>query len=284
MEGNSLLDQRNHLERAGLTYESFLVKKHKHLGETEVKVFLTKGSNVDIDFQIKIYQAIGARCTLFDLLRDHPMERSVWVPLIFNFITCGLIEIKPPDLSLVDLFDFLGDEKAALDMVSNSLTRPETGILSYPSFLYFVRHEFFRFEVYGWPLAIVLFEISKRSSQMEGKLDLVGPRESLVAIQRIELLKRPLDLICHFETTGYALLLPNTVDSSGAFLANRIMQALTAAPLSTSLDKKHLHLAFGVASIPADADSIELLIKSAKEALTRARNGDFPVVIAHRQK
>jgi GGDEF domain-containing protein len=284
MEGNGLLDQRKRLEEAGLTYESFLVKKHKQLGETEVRLFLTKGSSTDLDFQIKMYRAIGARCTLFDLLRDHPMERSVWVPLIFNLITCGLIEIKPPDLSPVDLFDFLGDEKSALDLVSNSLMRPETGILSYPSFLYFVRHEFFRFEVYGWPLTIVLFDISKRSNQIEGSFDLVGPREALVAIQRIELLKRPLDLICHFETTSYALLLPNTVDSSGAFLANRIMQALTAAPLSTSLDRKHLHLAFGVASVPADADSIELLIKSGKAALSKARNGDFPVVVANRQK
>lgn len=284
MDGNALLDQRKHLDRAGLTYESYLVKKHKHLGEAEVRVFLTKGSKIDLDFQLKIYKAIGARCTLFDLLRDYPMESFLWVPLLFNFITCELIEIKPPDAAQVDLFDFLGEGKAAVDLLANSLLRPETGILGYPSFLYFLRYEFYRFEAYGWPLTIVLFEINKRSEQIEAGYDLVSPREALVAIQRIELVKRPLDLICHFETSGYALLLPNTVASSGAFVANRIMQALLAAPLSTSIDKKHLHLAFGIASIPTDGDNIELLLNSARDALSRARNGDFPVVIAHRQK
>ncbi len=284
MEGNALLDQRKHLERAGLTYESFLVKKHQHLGEAEVRVFLTKGSKIDLDLQIKIYKAIGARCTLFDLLRDYPMEAFLWVPLLFNFITCELIEIKPPDSTQADLFDFLGDGKAAVDTLANSLLRPETGILSYPSFLYLLRHEFYRYERYGWPVTVVLFDIHKRSDQIENRYDLVGPREALVAIQRIELIKRPLDLICHFETTSYALLLPNTVASSGGYVANRIMQALLAAPLSTTLDKKHLLLAFGIASIPADADTIEQLLFSARDALNRARNGDFPIVVAHRQK
>ncbi len=284
MDGNALLDQRKHLERAGLTYESILAKKHKHLSDAELRVFLTKASNIDLDLQVKIYKAIGARCTLFDLLRDHPMESFLWVPVLFNFITCELIEIKPPSAELVDIFDFLGDGKVEVDTIASSLLRPETGILSYASFLYFLRNEFFRFEAYGWPLTIVLFDLTKRSIQFEGKIELLAPRELLVAIQRIELVKRSLDLVCHFETAGYALLLPNTTASSGAYVANRIWQTLTAAPLSTSLDKKHLRVAFGIASVPTDADNLEQLLNSGKDALNRARDGDFPVIVAHRQK
>jgi TPP-dependent pyruvate/acetoin dehydrogenase alpha subunit len=58
------------------------------------------------------------------------------------------------------------------------------------------------------------------------------------------------------------------------------MQALTATPLSANLDKKALHLAFGIASIPVDGEDIESLILAAKSALNRAREGDFPIVMA----
>ena len=209
------------------------------------------------------------------------MESSLWTPILFNFLTCGLIDIKPPDAMTRDIFGFLGEAKASVQAVEAQLLRPETGILTYPALLYLLQYEFFRYEAYGWPVTIAVFELSKRSQQLNAGLDLIGQSEATVAIKRIELLKRPLDSIAHFETLNYALLFPNTRASAGAFVANRILQALTAVPLSSELDKRNLHLAFGIASIPADGHDIESLLTAAKTALTKARDGDFQIVVAH---
>jgi GGDEF domain-containing protein len=209
------------------------------------------------------------------------METSVWTPILFNFLTCGLIEIKPPDAMARGILDFLGDAKASVQAVETQLLRPETNILTYAAFLYLLQYEFFRYEAYGWPVTIAIFDMSKRSQQLNAGLDLIGQNEAAIAIKRIELLKRPLDSIAHFETLNYALLFPNTRASAGAFVANRILQSLTAAPLSSDLDKKTLHLAFGIASIPADGHDIESVLTAARNALTKARDGDFQIVTAH---
>jgi GGDEF domain-containing protein len=280
MDGIALLDQKKRLEELGLSPESFLVKMHKRLSEGEVKVFLTKGYPVDFRVQFEVYQKIGHRCTLADLLRDRPMESSLWTRILYNFLTCGLLEIKPPETVVHEALDFLGEAKAAVEAISNQMVRPETGIYTYPALLYFLQYEYNRFESYNWPLTLVIFELNKRSTGLQGGSDNVTAQEATIAAKRIELIKRPLDVVAHFEALQYAMLLPNTTASSGAYVANRVMQALTATPLSPNLDKKALHLAFGIASIPVDGEDIESLILAAKSALNRAREGDFPIVMA----
>jgi GGDEF domain-containing protein len=281
MEGIALLDQKKHLEAEGLTHESFLVKKHKKLSEGELKVFLTKGQQVDFKIQSEVYKKIGNRCTLADLLRDKPMEPSLWTPILFNFITCGLIEIKPPEALAKDALDFLGDAKSAVLQIEGTFIRPETGIYTYAALLYFLQYEFHRFEAYGWPFTLVVFDMNRRSGASHGGSDLIATEETMTASKRIDLIKRPLDMFAHFEALHYALLLPNTSSSSGAYVANRVLQALTATPLSPALDKKNFHVAFGVASLPHDGDDIESMILAAKSALTRAKEADFPIVVAH---
>jgi GGDEF domain-containing protein len=281
MEGIALLDQRKHLEKEGLTHESFLVKRHKKLSEGELKVFLTKGQQVDFKIQSEVYKKIGNRCTLADLLRDKPMEPSLWTPILFNFLTCGLIEIKPPEALAKDALDFLGDAKSAVLQIEGTFIRPETGIYTYAALLYFLQYEFHRFEAYGWPVTLVVFDMNRRSGSSHGGSDLISTEETMVASKRIELIKRPLDMFAHFEALHYGLLLPNTSSSSGAYVANRVLQAMTATPLSPALDKKNFHVAFGVASLPHDGDDIESMILAAKAALTRAKEADFPIVVAH---
>jgi GGDEF domain-containing protein len=284
MDGLALLDKKKHLDSAGLTLESYLVKKQKKVADSELKVFLMKSADVDIAVQIEVYRKIGARCTLADLLRDRPMESALWIKILFNFLTCGLIDIKPPDATVRGLLDFMGEAKASVQAVESLCLRPETGIYTYPALLYFLQYEFFRYEAYNWPVTLVVMELSKRSQELESGLDLIGQQEAAVALKRIELLKRPLDILGHFETLNYALLLPNTRASQGAYLANRCLQAITSVPLSSGLDRRNVHVAFGIASIPADADDIESLLIAAKGALSKATEGDFPIVVAHGAK
>jgi GGDEF domain-containing protein len=278
MEGIALLDQKKHLEEAGLTYESYLFKKHKNLSESELKVFLMKGHPVDFERQVEVYRVIGQRCTFADLLRDRPMESLTWTRILYNFLTCGLIEIKPPEAVSRAVLDFLGDSQAGVQSIITSMMRPETGIYTYHALLYLLEYEFYRFESYGWPMTLVILELNKKSATTG--LDSISAQEAAVMAKRIGIVKRPLDSLAHFETIHYALLLPNTRAPSGAYVANRILQSLLATPISPAVDRKSLQIAMGIASLPADGDDIEGLIREAKNALTRAREGDFPIVMA----
>ncbi len=82
------------------------------------------------------------------------------------------------------------------------------------------------------------------------------------------------------ELLEYALLLPNTRTASAAYVANRILQTLTVTPLIKNLDKKSLKLAFGVANLPADGDSVQQLLSAARKAKDRAVEANFPLIIS----
>lgn len=288
MEGIALLDKKRHLERMGLTTDAYLVKKHRNIGDTEIRLMLSKGEDIDVNLQIEVFKTIGHKYSLNDLLRDRPMESADWIPIVFNFLTCGLIDIKPPDAVKVGALDFLGDGKAQVDVILQSMVRPETGILAYSGFLLYLQQEFFRFEAYGWPLSVVLFEMTRKkdydSNRKGGELqslyDSLPPAAVQVAAKRIEMIKRPLDILGHFEMLEYAILLPNTKTASAAYIANRILQTLTVTPLATNIDKKSLKVAFGVANLPADGETVQDLLNAARAAKEKAAVANFPLIIS----
>lgn len=288
MEGIALLDKKKHLERMGLTADAYLVKKVRNMGETEIRLMLSKGEPIDMNRQLEVFKIIAHKYSLNDLLRDRPMESAEWIPIIFNFLTCELIDIKPPDAVKVGALDFLGDGKTEVDALLEAMVRQETGVMSYSAFLMFLQHEFFRYEAYGWPLSIILFEMNRKkdhdTNQKRGDLqsmfDVLPPSAVQNAAKRIEMVKRPLDILGHYEMLEYALLLPNTRTASAAYVANRILQTLTVTPLIKNLDKKSLKLAFGVANLPADGDSVQQLLSAARAAKDRAVEANFPLIIS----
>lgn len=280
----AIRDQLSHLEKAELKPQALIIKTQENLGDNELKLLLMKNSSLDINTQILLYREMGRKFTLVQLLGKHPMSKSIWVPILFNFFTGGLIEIKPPLSANDEQLEFLGDAKAAVQALKNTFTRKETGILTYPALLYFLQYEFLRFQSHDWPLSLVVFEMSKQSPQAAGGHDLIDQQETMTALQRIAAIKRPLDHIGHFEAIDYALLLPNTTAATANQIAHQIIQVLRAEPLSNELDNKLLKLSFGIASIPAHCDNIESIIILAKKALTQAKGGHFPVILAQNEK
>jgi GGDEF domain-containing protein len=283
-EGLALLEQKRFLKNAGLSYESYLIRRHKSLSDAELKLMLTKGAQLDWNIQKEIYDYLSHKRTFTDLLRDHPMDSTLWTQVLFNFISCGLIEIRPPDTVRGGVLDFLGEAKANVQSLSSMFIRPETGIYSYEALLYFMEYEFYRFEAYGFPLALIVFEMQRKRDDGSLSTELLGGQAANMAAMRIDLVKRPLDTLGHFETADYALLLPNTKSSSAAFVANRILDSLTATPLAPGLDRTNLALAFGVASLPSDGDDLASLVYAARAAKQRARDGAFPIVLSRTPK
>jgi len=282
-DGVLLLDQKRHLKRAGLAYESYLMRLHKNLSDAELKLMLTKGAPLDFEFQRDVYQYLRHKRTFTDLLRDKPMDSSKWTALLFNFLSCGLIEIKQPDAIKGSALDFLGEARAQVQAIHESFIRPETGVYSYPALMYFMEYELHRYEAYNFPLSLIVFEIKNRR---DGGMvsDVLNSQAAGIAAMRIDLVKRPLDIVGHFEAVDYGLLLPNTTGSSAAFVANRILESLTATPLIKGVDRNTLELAFGISSLPADGDDMESLVMAAKAAKSKAKQGQFPIVLSRSKK
>ncbi|HEY9784780.1 MAG TPA: DUF4388 domain-containing protein [Candidatus Obscuribacterales bacterium] len=282
MEGVTLLDQTKYLDSAGLKMESVLVKKNTMISEEEFKARLSKGAPLDIEPQLDFYELIDNKNTLFDLLRKRPMNRMNWVPILFNLVSCGLVQItdQAPQQSRLANLKSLGIDEAAIQGVMKNLVRPETGILTYHAFVYFVDQEYLRYEYFNLPFSIVIFSMGVRKGGPTGPveaLQMLGVRR---AMQRIGLVKRQIDMVGHYETFDYGIILPNTNSAAAAALANRIVSVLMEAPLSSDMDSKNLALAFGVATVPEDCQELDKLIMMARRARDRAKQGQSRVVLA----
>lgn len=283
MEGSALLEQLRHLESAGLVYESQLVLKQKNLGDTELKLMLSKGHPLDFEWQKSIYEMLKKKRTFTDLLRDRPMDMGQWAPLLFNFIYCGILEIKEPTSARGGALEFLGEGKQTVQALKYNFIRPDTGIFSFEGLLYFMEYEFYRYDAYSWPLSLILFEVSKKRTDVGFGSEPLPAHVINTAALRIELVKRPLDCLGHFENE-FGLLLPNTRPSQAAFVANRILDALTNTPLAGDIDRRNLMLSFGVAGLPSDGEDLLSLIDAARSARNEAREGTFPIVLSRTRK
>jgi hypothetical protein len=284
-EGIQLLDQKRLLKKSGLTYESLLLRKHKDLSETEFKLMLTKGAPLDYALQKEIYDYLAHNRTLTDLLRDRPLEYTLWNTLLYNFLSCGLIEVKEPDTVRGTALEFLGEAKEQVETLASSFVRTETGIYSFEAFLFFLQYEYYRYEAYGFPLSIIVFEMKKKRQDPTMEVyDQLPPQAAAMAAMRIDLIKRPLDTLAHFEALDHVILLPNTKPSQAAFIANRIYENLTATPLDPEIDSGKLFLALGIASLPSDGEDLSHLLHAARDAKLRATQGSFPIVLSRTAK
>lgn len=286
MEGIALLDQLKHLEKAGLVYESTIIQKQKNLGEPELKLMLSKGVPLDFNTQKEVYESLKHKTTFTDLLRDRPMEQTQWAPLLFNLLYCGLIEIRPPAAARGGALDFLGESKSIIQNLAYNFIRTDTGLMSCEALLYFMEYEYYRYEAYNWPMSLVVFELMLKRTGGSGIIekDPLPVQALQTAAMRIGLVKRPLDTLAHFYGQDFAIMMPNTKASQAAFVANRVLDALTVTPLAPGIDKANLSLAFGVANLPSDGEDLESLIQSAVNAHDEAKKGTFPIVLARTSK
>src|SRR5262249_10113449 len=122
-------------------------------------------------------------------------------------------------------------DKGLIQNVMMSLRSPETGMFTYASFLYFVEQEYFRAYRSSNPMSIVVFQMRVQGPGHD------APREPLPmaalssAVRCIARVKRHVDLLAHYETHDYAVLLPNTKGPGAQVFATRVLKALMAEPL-----------------------------------------------------
>lgn len=278
MEGIALLDQVKFLNTAGLKPDSLLLRKHDRVSDEQFKEALSKGAPLDLAVQRKFYEMVDNRSALQDILRRVPMTKNEWAPIMFNLLSCSLVSIGTASAVSPISTASTQIDRQAIQSVVRLLTRQETGIYTYPAFLFFAEQEFIRCAASGWPLSLVVFELKFLSGDAYEYLPMPIVRETG---RRLESIKRAVDTFAHFEMFDYAFLLPNTYAKSSRMFANRIIEVLTATPLGLP---GPLSIYCGIAGAPEHTQDLGVLLNSAKEAKAVAKEtgqsimlyGDYP--------
>lgn len=138
--------------------------------------------------------------------------------------------------------------------------------------LKFLEHEFYRYETFGTPLSLIVFEMAHAEPLPMNVLT--------TAALRIALACRRSDIIAHFEASEFAILCPTTNVHKAALIATATLESLLSTPLAPGFDRNSLRLAFGIASLPEDGDDLQSLFNAAKIAKSRAKLGAFPIAMS----
>lgn len=260
MEGAALDDQYKAIRQKGIKENSFLIRVHDSLTESQFEKLLENGTGCDMNLQKQLYQQIDNKSRLSDILRRFNLTKLDWVPIIFNFATCNMV-------NFVDrLADSAADDNAvSIDWsqsraVDRLLMRQDTGLYTYPTLLWMLEREFSRWESFSRPFSLILMEIAIRPTavnQIIEPLPISGIKEFA---ERVSRFKRKTDVLAHYETFGYALLLPETEGHLARNMAARLSELLESTPLSGGMSGYPLMVSLGTACLPEDSLTVGSLL------------------------
>jgi GGDEF domain-containing protein len=270
MEGAALDDQYRLLKQRNINENSYLLRNHPSITEQLFEQMLEKGTGADMTLQKRMYQVIDNKTRLKDILHKFNVNKQKWVPIMFNFATCNLVTFvdELPDST----------EKAAPETdidwslartAEAALTRPDTGLLTYPAFLFLLEKEYYRWERFGRPVAVILLELNIKGKEVEqggvpGIPEPLPPAAIKEVAERINKLKRKTDVFTHYETYGFALLLPETESTSAKNFAGRLAEMLMTTPLSAAFGGKPVLASVGVGAVPDDCSSVGAMLAAAR--------------------
>lgn len=277
MEAAPLIDQFRFLNQTNISMNTYFIRKCPNLSEVEFEQRVSRGAKVDLLKQKQLYQLIDNQSNLFDILRKMPLTKAEWIPAIYNFIVCDLVVLSghPAHVKKVLPIEAMGIDRSAISVAMKNMLRQETGLINYPVILYFLEQEFFRWEHTGAPFCLIIFEMRKNTGNGLEQLSVASIKE---AAKRIEGVKRNIDLLAHFETLGFMVLLPYTRIQAATLVARRISEVLWQSEPDSRLDSNNLALAIGVAGIPEDCQDLGMLLSTAKEALKISKTTGNTVV------
>jgi len=276
IEGMTFLDQVNHLKSIGLTMESFLKQGYPNLSETQFEQVVSRGTGFNMQAQKDFFLEVDDQTNLYDILRRVPMSRIEWVPILYNLLQVGLVVLAqnaaPSIVPQVIEPTYQLDENA-IQMALKPLQRVDTEVFTYPVLQYFVKQEHHRYERDGKAFSLIVFDLML---EKEGSYEFLPVGLSKVILNRIHGVKRDIDVLGHFETFDFGLLLPQTGGKGAIVVVQRIQERLKSSPLP-GLEYSALSACFGVASIPQDCKSIGGLLVSASEAKKYARKNNLTI-------
>lgn len=278
IESMGFLDQSNYLKNIGLTMDTFLRQVYPNLSETQFEQLAGRGTGYNMQLQKDFYVEIDNQTNLFDLLRRMPLTKLEWVPVLYNLLQVGLVQLAlqastqtPSEASIEPAYQI---DEAAIQNALKTLMRPETEVYSYPVLQFFVKQELGRFERDGKAFSLIIFDLM---SDNGGNLEIVPSGIAKALLHRVKGVKREIDILGHFETFDFGILLPQTSSKSAIVVAQRILERMKASPIP-GMETANLSMAFGIAAIPQDCKTAGGLLSVASEAKKYARRNNLPIV------
>ncbi len=268
-EGEHLLEQQRYLMQVGLCFESTLTRNQLPDGDMP-KWFPAP------EFK-RIYDYCEVPRLFADLARDLKLGVSVWVPVLVHFLSNRILQIETRPILRSNALSFLGDNRNVIESKLGSLFSPQDGLYKHHALILLLEREFLIARRLNRPLSLIVFEIQSGINIPGKPRWLSAPLVKLVS-QRVEALKKPLDLFAHFESLDYALLLPNTDMDQALSVAQTMLTALTRVPISESPERIVLNAVCGVATYPDHANSLEKFIACAKFSKNMAKRGNGPIL------
>mgnify|MGYP001256771246 CR=1 FL=1 len=276
MESISLVDQSNYLVKEGLKDSSYLISRALAMTEQELTGTLSQGLPLDQNVQFDLLRYLGNYKQFSEMQTAKPLKRSEWVPMLFNFITLGIVSIAetPPQDSTHAAVVEEQIDYTALAASLKPITRAETGILIYPAFQYFLAQEFYRYQLCGIPVTLAVFSIKMHEVGIElTNLDVFD------IMAQITEMKRPIDILGHFQTFEYGLILPNMGSRAAANVVQKIQSAIPSVAFKSGINGASITIDFGIAGIPEHCTSMGQLIPAAAEARKRAESTSSNVMV-----
>jgi hypothetical protein len=279
MQGMTFADQSAALKQKKLELSSYLIRTNPSITDSQLEEVLKKAAPLDMKSQKDFYWLIDDVMTLMELLRGYPLQEIEWVPIVFNLVTTELVTIS--DLPARTKQSIQSAHKT-IDavMVQSGIKgclRPETGILTYPAFLYFVQNELSRLDSGGHSFSLIVFNACLNQGNKFFAMPELGLKEMF---NRIRSVSRPFEMIGHVETLDYGLLLPQTELKTAALVAQRLIYTIKSQQLfSGQTDAGNLQISMGVAGAPEDGEAIGDLVGAAVAAKKLAFDSKMPIVV-----
>jgi GGDEF domain-containing protein len=287
LQGMTLIDNTAYLSNLGLSPESYLIKNHSELSDAELEAHCKKGAPVNMAKQKALYNAINREEPISRILDHFKWPRSQWVPVLCNLLRTELVALAPPPVEKPQLLllEPKRVDKRLIQNVMMVLRNPETGMFTYSAFLYFLEQEYFRAYRSANPISVVVFQMRVHGPGPDALSEPLPVSALSAAARRISGVKRHVDLLAHYETYEYALLLPNTKSAGARIFVNRLVKALMSEPLVPgTITSENFRAAFGIASVPEDFLELSQVLAGAEIAKNAASTGPEPVVLFHEIK
>jgi len=202
LEGACLKDYSTYLDSANVKSTSVLHNKLGALSEEAFADKMSAGMPIDFTMQKKVYDSLDGKVTLADVIHKLGLQKPVWIPIVFNLLSCNLISLEgqaatqkriPEAETVID--------PRLITKAERELTRYETGFLSFPLFMLFLQRELDRYGDCKMPFALVIFEIWHKNEAMSNeKLQRVASSFRAIAASY--------DIIGHYRDFEFAMLLP----------------------------------------------------------------------------
>ncbi len=281
VRGVQLTDSITYLRHAGVAPESILLKARKDLTEFELSSSLAGNAVIDGEAMLQLYIAIDDRSMLKQVTRMAELHKSQWVPALCHLIERDFVTFSNEHVkSKSERSNLQGKQidTSLIHSVMMTLRRPETGMFTYPAFLYFLEQEYFRAYRSSSPLSLLLLEMRVVGAPPNFGRDALDVGAVAEAFRRISKIKRHVDMVCHYDTYDYGLILPNTRTAGANIFARRILKALTDSPLP-GIENNRLSIVMGIATVPDDCVDLAVLLSAAEAARNQAVKTVSPVVL-----